>query len=136
MPDYSPQEALVYVMVTMSAADRSMSDVELSSIGRITSTLPIFKDFDGESLVDIAESCSRILRKEDGLERILAIVSEALPERLYDTAYALAVEIAAVDLEVQQEELRFLQMLRDAFDLDKLTVAAIERAVRARYRTR
>jgi hypothetical protein len=31
--------------------------------------------------------------------------------------------------------IRFLQLLRDALDLDKLTVAAIERNVTARYRT-
>ena len=30
--------------------------------------------------------------------------------------------------------LRILQILRDTLDLDKLTVAAIERAARARYR--
>ncbi len=66
---------------------------------------------------------------------VLAIVSSSLPARLHDTAYALAVEVAAVDLHVEQEELRFLQMLRDTLNLDKLTVAAIERGARARYRT-
>ena len=41
--------------------------------------------------------------------------------------------MAAADLHVEQEELRFLQMLRDALDLDPLTIAAIERGARARY---
>ena len=59
----------------------------------------------------------------------------ALPPKLHETAYALAVEVAAADLHVEQEELRFLQMLRDHLDIDKLTVAAIESGARARYRT-
>jgi hypothetical protein len=63
------------------------------------------------------------------------MVAEALPAYLYETAYALAVEVAAVDLDVQQEELRFLQMLRDRLGLDKLTIAAIERGARARHQT-
>jgi hypothetical protein len=35
---------------------------------------------------------------------------------------------------MRQEELRVLQMLRDALGLDKLTVAALERSAMARYR--
>jgi hypothetical protein len=62
------------------------------------------------------------------------MIAAALPERLYETAYALAVEVAAADLFVEQEELRFLQILRDRLNLDQLTSAAIERAARARYR--
>jgi hypothetical protein len=33
---------------------------------------------------------------------------------------------------VRPEETRFLEMLRDALDLDKLITAAIERGIRAR----
>ena len=61
---------------------------------------------------------------------------KSLTERMHETAYALAVEVAAADLKVQQEELRFLDMLRDTFDLSKLVVAAIERGARARHRVR
>ena len=35
---------------------------------------------------------------------------EALPERLHDTAYAAAFEVAAVDLEMRMEEVRVLQL--------------------------
>ncbi|MBI4046770.1 MAG: cytoplasmic protein, partial [Devosia nanyangense] len=58
----------------------------------------------------------------------------ALPRRLQDTAYALAVEIAASDLRLEQEELRYLEMVRDRLDIDRLTTAAIEASARARYR--
>ena len=59
---------------------------------------------------------------------------DTLPAPLYETAYALAVEVAAVDLHVEQEELRFLQILRDYLEVDKLIAAAIERSARVRYR--
>jgi tellurite resistance protein len=130
----SHHEALIYAMVTLSAADRSMTDRELMKIGDIVSTLPIFRDFDHELLVAAAKDCGVLLQKDDGLDYILDLIATTLPERLHDTAYALAVEVAAADLHVEQEELRFLQMLRDKLDLDKLTVAAIERGARARYR--
>jgi len=131
----SHHEALIYAMVTLSAADRTMTDDELMKIGDIVRTLPIFAEFDPNRLVPTAEACGALLQEDDGLDAVLSIIAASLPERLYDTAYALAVEVAAADLHVEQEELRFLQILRDRFDLDKLTVAAIERGARARYRT-
>ncbi len=96
--------------------------------------MPIFAGFNPEKLVRTAEACGVLLREDDGLERVLDVIA-GLPTRLHETAYALAVEVAAVDLHVEQEELRFLAMLRDRLDLDKLAVAAIERSARARYRT-
>ena len=37
--------ALVYVMVTVSAVDRTMTDDELARIGEIVSNLPVFADY-------------------------------------------------------------------------------------------
>jgi len=131
----SPHDALIYVMVTMSAVDSTMTDNELLKIGDIVQTLPIFKDYDRDALVATSRQASAILGKDDGLDTLLDIVADALPRKFHDTAYALAVEVAAVDLSVAQEELRFLQILRDRLNLDKLTVAAVERSATARYRT-
>ena len=131
----TPHDALIYVMVTMSAVDSTMTDNELKEIGTIVQTLPIFDGYDRDTLIATARAASAILSEEDGLDRLLDIVARALPKKYHDTAYALAVEVAAVDLSVQQEELRFLQILRDRLNLDKLTVAALERSAAARYRT-
>lgn len=134
MKKLSPQDALVYIMVTTSAADTSMTDAELASISNVVSRLPVFSGFDKSRLGQLATDCYALLAYEDGLDRILDLAHEALPERLYDTAYALAVEVASADLHVEQEELEFLQMLRDRWTLDELTVAAIERSARVRFR--
>jgi tellurite resistance protein len=130
----SHHEALVFAMVTISAVDRTMTDSELQRIGEIVQTIPIFRDFDADRLVALAETCGEILAEDDGLETILDLIKTCLPHHLYETAYALAVEVAAADLKIQAEEVRFLAMLRDALDLEKLVVAAIERGARARHR--
>ncbi|MDO9416319.1 tellurite resistance TerB family protein [Pararhizobium sp.] len=127
-------EALIYVMVMTSAVDRIMSDEELARIGRLTNFLPVFADFDEDRLVDTARECANLVAGPEGLDITLEIVREALPTRLYDTAYALAVEIATADLRVKPEEIRLLQLLRDRLKLDKLTCAAIERSAMARFR--
>jgi tellurite resistance protein len=119
-------------MVTMSAVDSNMTDKELQRIGHMVKNLPVFRDYDLEKLVPASERCGEALGREDGLESILKEAAK-LPAALHETAYALAVEVAAADLEVKQEELRFLDMLRDALGLDKLVCAAIERGARARH---
>ncbi|MBA4781745.1 MAG: tellurite resistance TerB family protein [Rhizobiales bacterium] len=130
----SQHDALIYTMVMMSAVDSRMDERELMRIGTLVQALPVFKSFDTHDLVSVAGACTEKLNDEDGLDTVLGMIAEALPLHLYDTAYALAVEIAAIDLHVEQEELRFLQMLRDRLDLDKLSVAAIEYSARARHR--
>ncbi len=131
----SPHDALIYIMVTMSAVDRDMTDKETFRIGQMVQNLPAFRDFDIEQLVHTAEACGNVLAKEDGLDQILNEVSTNLPLKLHETAYALAVEVAAADLDIKAEELRFLQLLRDALDLEPLICAAIERGARARHHT-
>jgi tellurite resistance protein len=131
----SHHAALVYVMVTISAVDRTMTDDELARIGEIVSNLPVFADYDEERLVKTAEACGEILSSDGGLEQVLRLVRGALPPKLRETAYALALEVAAADRQVKPEEIRFLEMLGDTLELDTLTKAAIERGIRARNTT-
>ncbi|MEM7463394.1 MAG: tellurite resistance TerB family protein [Pseudomonadota bacterium] len=133
MSETTPHDALIHIMVTMSAADRTMTDSELAKIGTIIKTLPVFDDYDSDMLVLAASQCTDILQAEDGLQQILNNASKVLPNSLYETAYALAVEVAAADLHLEQEELRLLQIFRDHFNLERLVCAAIERGARARH---
>ena len=112
-------EALIYVMVTLSAADRKMTDKELLKIGDIVRQVPIFADFDPNLLVSVAEDCGRRLQVQDGLEKMLDTSATALPERLYETAYARAIEVAAADLRIedQRERLGRLQAQTEATDV-------------------
>lgn len=124
--------ALIFAMVTMSAVDRTMTDAEMARIGEIVSNLPVFHDYDQERLVKTAEACGEVLSAAGGLEQVLLLVRGGLPKKLRETAYAVALEVAAADREVKPEEIRFLEMLSDALELDRLTVVALERGIRAR----
>jgi len=132
MSKLNHHEALVYVMVAMAAVDRTMTDAEFTRIGQMVSHLPIFADFDIENLVETAKKCGEILSQSGGLDETLDAISDGIPDKLRATAYALAVEVAAADFQVKQEELRFLALLGEQVKLDKLTMAAIERGAKAR----
>ena len=127
------QAALIYAMVMASAADSDMTDAELSHIGEMVSHLPIFSGFDTERLPEIAADCADLLADEDGLDKAFAAMRDALPERLRETAYALACDVVAADGQAAQEELRLLELMRYALDIERLSAAAIERGAAARY---
>lgn len=127
--------ALIYTMVLVSAADADMTDSELESIGQHIRYMPVFRDFDTERLPQITEECLKLLGDSDGLRTALDLIHDYLPEKLRETAYAVACDIVAADRRATQEELRLLEMLRHRLDIGRLVSAAIERGARARHMT-
>ena len=125
--------ALIYTMVLMAAADRDMTDAEMTSIGDMVAHLPVFRDFDRSKIAATAAGCVDLLSGEDGLDKVLAEIKKALPEKLRETAYALACDVAAADGKVSREESRMLELIRDRLEVGRLAAAAIERGARARH---
>jgi tellurite resistance protein len=132
----SNEQALIYVMVMMSGVEGKIKKEELAAIEALVRRLPVFERFDPNRLIMVAQQCGDILQEPDGMETVIGLVKDQLPARLRETAYALAVEVAASDLLVGKEELRFLAILRDGLGLDKLTTAALERSAIARFQPR
>ncbi len=128
-----PEQALIYAMITVSAVDRTITDAELHRIGSIVKELPVFRDYDVSWLLDESRECGAILATDDGMRRVLDLVTASLPERLRETAYVLAAEVAASDRRIASEEIRFLDLLGGALSIDKLTCAALERGATARH---
>lgn len=135
MPLPTVHEALIYLMIVTSAADRDMAHIELGSIGEVVRTWPVFEDFEKSRLLDVAQDCQVLLSAENGLEHVLELAHRVIPTRLRDTAYAAVFEVAAADLEMRLEEARILQRVREHLEIDALSVAAIEMATKARVRT-
>jgi hypothetical protein len=67
------------------------------------------------------------------LDALFGLIRDNLPERLFETAYALACDVAAADGTLREGELRLLEEIRYELDLDRLHAAAIERGARARH---
>lgn len=129
----SPPEALIYAMVTVSAADHAITTDELNRIGSIVRELPPFRSYTDDWLADAAQECGKLLRKPHGVEKVLERVKSSLSPPLYETAYVLSAEVAASDLAVHHNEEKFLGLLASMLELDELVCAALRRAARARH---
>lgn len=129
----SPQDCLVAIMVSASAADENIGTAELVSIQGIVNNLPIFADYDQDRIKLISQIVLDLFEQDDGLDALFGILRENLPERLYETAYALSCDVTAADGHLRENELRFLEEIRHELSVDRLHAAAIERGARARW---
>lgn len=129
----SPPDALIAVMIAVSAADEQMRTTELVAIQRIVNHLPVFADYDNDRIRLIAQTVFDLFEEEDGLAALFGLIRDALPERLYETAYALACDVAAADGTLREVELRMLEEVREELAIDRLHAAAIEWGARVRH---
>jgi tellurite resistance protein len=132
---FSVQDSLVALMIAVSASDEDIRTAELVKIEAAVNILPIFGDFDYDRLNPISQVVFDLFEQEDGLDALFGLIREALPERLYETAYALACDVAAADGTLEEAELRLLEEIRYELNIDRLHAAAIERGARARHVT-
>ncbi len=134
-PRLTPQEAIIYLMVTASASDGRMSEKELRSIGRVVRSFSIFDGADEEGLVDTAEACGKLMSSDGGLHKVLVSAADAIPPHLAETAYAAAVDVVTADGGLAMTEIRVLELIRTTLTISDEGAAAIERAARARHMT-
>ncbi|MFY9239578.1 MAG: tellurite resistance TerB family protein [Roseovarius sp.] len=131
----SAQDCLVAVMIAVSASDEKIQTAELVKIETAVNNLPIFGNYDADRINTVAQVVFDLFSVEDGLDALFGLVRDNLPERLHETAYALACDVAAADGSIQETELRLLEEIRYELNLDRLHAAAIERGARARHLT-
>ncbi|NDU99522.1 tellurite resistance TerB family protein [Pseudoroseicyclus tamaricis] len=131
----TPADALVALMIAVSASDETIRTAELLQIQNILDHLPIFADYDNAGVPRVSQTVFELLEQEDGLDALFGLIRDALPERLFETAYALACDVAAADGQIGQVEARMLEEVRFELSIDRLHAAAIERGAKARYQS-
>ena len=127
--------ALIYTMVIVSAAERTLPESELHAFAEIIGHLPVFDGFDRSELPGLLSDCIELISRENGLDVTVKAIKAGLPPKLRETAYAIACDLVATNGKATQEELRVLELLGERLNIDRLTAAAIERGARARFQT-
>ncbi|MCF8511035.1 MAG: tellurite resistance TerB family protein [Rhodobacteraceae bacterium] len=131
----SAQDALVAVMVAASASDQHMRTAELMAIQSMVNHMPVFANYDVDRIRRVSQIVFDLFEEEDGLDALFGLIREALPERLNETAYALACDVVTADGNHSQLELQMLEEVREELQIDRLHAAAIEWGARVRHLT-
>jgi len=131
----SAQDALLAVMVAASASDQNIRTAELVAIQRMVNHMPVFADYDADRIRRVSQIVFDLFEEEDGLDALFGLIRAALPERLNETAYALACDVVTADGNHSQVELQMLEEVREELEIDRLHAAAIEWGARVRHMT-
>ena len=131
----SPQDAVITLMVMASASDGHMTQDEVRTIGRVVRSYPLFSDMDEQGLVQTAERAGELMASDGGLHKVISAAEAALPEHLAETAYCAVVDVVTADEALEMEEIRVLELVRNALGITDEGAAAIEHAARARHMT-
>lgn len=129
------QDCLVALMFAISASDENIVTPELIKIQSAVNNLPVFASYDIDRMTTVSQMVLDLFEQEEGLDALFGLIRDSLPERLNETAYALACDVAASDGKLGEEELRLLEEIRYELNIDRLHAAAIERGARARHLT-
>lgn len=131
----STEDCLVALMIAISASDENIRTAELVKIQASVNMLPVFAEYDIDRIKNVSRIVFELFEQEDGLDALFGLIRDNLPERLFETAYALACDVAAADGKLAETELRMLEEIRYELNIDRLHAAAIERGARARHLT-
>lgn len=134
LPILSPCDALVAVMVAVSASDENMRTSELVAIQRMVDHAPVFAEYDDDRIRPVSQTVVTLFEEEDGLDALFGLIRDALPEKLYETAYALACDVGAADGRLYEGEIALLAEIREQLSIPRLHAAAIELSAQVRHR--
>lgn len=129
----TPEDCLIALMMAVSASDENIRTSELVTIDAIVNHLPVFANYDADRIKQVSQTVFDLFAVEDGLDALFGLIRENLPDKLYETAYALACDVAVADGRLREQELRLLEEIRYELSIDRLHAAAIERGARARH---
>ncbi|WBU58130.1 tellurite resistance TerB family protein [Paracoccus sediminicola] len=135
LSSFSACDALVSLMVAVSASDSNIRTSELIAIERTVNHMPVFAEYDVGRIRAISQTVMSLFSEEDGLDALFGLIRDALPERLFGTAYALACDVAAADGKLPNDEAEMLREIRYELNINRLEAAAIELSAQLRHRT-
>ena len=134
LPSFSPCDALVAVMIAVSVSHSGVQTSELVAIQRMVDHAPVFAQYDLDRIRIVSQTVMTLFEEEEGLDALFGLVRDALPEKLYETAYALACDVGAADGRLYEGEMALLAEIRHQLNIPRLHAAAIELSAQVRHR--
>ncbi len=68
-------EVLVFLMLTMAAADGQLNDTETARIARLVAVLPVFENLPDNQIPDIIDHFAALMSDEAGLDTLMELVT-------------------------------------------------------------
>ncbi|MEB3163323.1 MAG: tellurite resistance TerB family protein [Prochlorothrix sp.] len=123
-PKLNGAEAFAAIALTAIAADGYLSDEEAQSLPYVLSRMNLFQGYANAQMERLFDKLLTIM-KNQGIAVLLAAAQTALPEKLEQTAFAVATDLILSDGCVTPEEQTFLDELHRVLKISEATAQNI-----------
>ncbi len=121
-----PRRFLIEAMLCAVEADGDVTEEEMDTFQRNLEEHELFKDLTGDSRARLVDMAADAIRESGGGLKRAAAIAKGLPSRSHRlTAYAMACEVCVSDNDLPESEIRFLEELQGALQLDDDTAREI-----------
>jgi len=114
----SKEEAFAAVSLVTIAADGVITEEEVRSMFVHLYRMKMFAGFNDKQFSNMLSKLANIVRKQ-GLEALVAMSRESLPENLKATAFAVATDLALADGDIAEEEKHLLTKVQQSLGLSE-----------------
>ena len=108
---FTEAEAFAGVIMAAVASDQELSEHEIKFMHFMFSRMRLFQGWPKEQYNNLFNKLLQAL-KQQGIENFLDLCIQALPEKFYQTAFAVSVDLVLADGTVSREEKDFLYDLQ------------------------
>lgn len=112
----SKEEAFAAVSLVTIAADGVITEEEVRSMFVHLYRMKMFAGFNDKQFSNMLSKLANIVRKQ-GLEALVAMSRESLPENLKATAFAVATDLALADGDIAEEEKKLLTKVQQSLGI-------------------
>tara|TARA_Y100000991_G_C21791080_1_gene271341 strand:- start:4 stop:408 length:405 start_codon:yes stop_codon:yes gene_type:complete len=123
---------ILQLLYLTALSDGELAPIELESIKAKLVTYPLLKTISSNRREKVLSDLLGTL-KDKTTDDLLDEINQGIPSNLKETAYALALEVCAKDLDMHSSELVFMKKVAKIFNLDKEMVNALRKSVDVRY---
>lgn len=112
----SQAEALAAIAVAALAADGYLLDEERQSLVSAMAGLQVFKKYSSQQRLKLLEKLFDLLRQK-GAHTLVHSAKDALPPKLRETAFAVAINMVMADGTLVESEREFLRQLEQVLEI-------------------
>jgi tellurite resistance protein len=112
----SKEEAFAAVSLVSVAADGVITEEEARGLFVQLYRMKMFSGYSDNQMSSMLNKLINIIKKQ-GLEALVIMSKESLPENLKDTAFAVATDLALADGEIAEEEKKLLTKIQQSLGI-------------------
>ncbi|MBD2043472.1 tellurite resistance TerB family protein [Microcoleus sp. FACHB-672] len=130
----SQAEALAAIAVAAIAADGYLLEEERQSIFSVMSNLQVFKKYSSRQRLKLLEKLFDLLRQK-GAPTLVDSAKDALPPKLRETAFAVAINMVIADGTIVESEREFLRQLEQVLEIPEACACQMIKSMLVKNKT-